>query len=348
MNVVIVYPQTHLNEDMPANLRGVTLYPIKHVENKSLNIYFLKIIAYLFKNAKKIDCLMTFHIFMKAGRIALVYKLFNPKGKSYVKLDIPTYIVDRISDFFKDNSFKSNMKKKLYKAYFNKVNLFSCESRDAYNRIMDDKLLNPYFKDKLIILENGCDDELIKELGVTAKPFNEKENIFITVGRLGTFEKHTELILEALKNTDMNGWIFYMIGPIEDNFKPYIEDFFRQNPHLKESVVFTGPIYNKKTLWEYYCRSKVFVFPSRTESSGIVLYEAKIFKNYIISTPVGAAADVIADGCGCITDMDDPSSLSQKLNSITSGDKNVDVYDNIDTTNLHWSNQVKLLKKIIE
>lgn len=348
LDVTIVYPQTHLNEDMPKTLRGVTFHPVKHGENKSLNIYFLKIISYLFRNARKIDCLMTFHIFMKAGRIALVYKLLNPRGKSYVKLDIPTYVADRISDLFKEQGFKSRIKQRFYKSYFNKVDLFSCESSDAYERIMGDELLRLYFKDKLIILENGCDDELIVGSGIVPKSFAEKENIFMTVGRLGTFEKHTELILGALKNIEMKDWKFYMIGPIEEHFKPYIDTFFLENPHLKDKVIFTGAIYEKKTLWEYYSKAKVFILSSRTESSGIVLYEAKIFHNYIISTPVGAANDVIADGCGCITDMNSPSAMADVMDEIISGNRNIDVYEGIDTSKLYWSNQVKLLKKLIE
>ncbi len=347
-DVTIVYPQTHLNEDMPTTLRGVKLYPIKHAEGKSLDLYFLKVASYLLKNAKKIDILMTFHIFMRAGKIALLYKLLNPKGKSYVKLDIPTYIADRISTFFNDNGAKAKLKKIIYKSYFNKVDLFSCESTDAYNRLLNDQGLNPYFKDKLIILENGCDDQLIGELGVSPRAFNEKENVFITVGRLGTFEKHTELFMQALERTDLKDWVVYMIGPVQEEFEVYVSDFFLRNPQLKDKVVFTGAIYDKKALWDIYCKAKVFVLSSRTESSGIVLYEAKIFKDFIISTPVGASADVIADGCGCITDMNDPAVLSHILSSITAGERKIDVYDNIDVTMLYWSNQVKKLDWIFK
>lgn len=348
VNVTIVYPRTHLNEDMSESIRGIKLHPIQHAEGKNMTLYFLKIVWYLLLNAKKIDTLMTFHIFMKAGRIPLLYKLLNRKGKAYVKLDIPTYVIERVSNFFKEEGFNAKIKKKLYRSYFKSVDLFSCESSEAYNLLVNNSQLGAYFKEKLIILENGCDNLLIEELGVLPRTFDEKENIILTVGRLGTFEKNTELLLEALKDVDFHDWKAYLIGPVREEFEPYVSTFFTENPQLKDKIIFTGAIYDKKTLWEYYSKAKVFVLSSRTESSGIVLYEAKIFKNYIISTPVGASADVIADGCGELTDIADPKPITEILNRITSGEQNVDVYDNIDSTQLYWSKQVRVLSSVIE
>jgi len=345
-NVTIVYPRTESNQNLPDIYRGVHLHPIRHSNNKSSHAYFLKVAMYLIKNAGKIDILMSLYILMKSGRIALLYKLLNPKGISYVKLDIPTYIVERVSAFFKDKGAKAKFKRIFYRAYFKRVDLFTCESSDSFDLLMKDNLLSPYFKNKTILFENGCDDDLIKELGVQNKPFEEKENIFITVGRLGTYEKHTDLLLQGLKNIDFNGWKAYLIGPIKDEFKGYIEDFFNENPHLKEKIIFTGPIYDKKELWEFYNKAKVFILSSLTESSGLVLYEAKIFKNYIVSTPVGAVKDVIADGCGILTDMHDPEVMANILNEITNGNKEINVYDKLDITQLYWSSQVRNVLKL--
>ncbi|MBB4037193.1 glycosyltransferase involved in cell wall biosynthesis [Dysgonomonas hofstadii] len=343
-NVTIVYPQTGSNQNLPGTYRGITLHPIKHGDNKSPHIYFLKVAAYLIKNAKKIDILMSLYILMKSGRIALLYKLLNPKGISFVKLDIPTYMVERVSAFFKDKGAKARFKKIFYRAYFKRVNLFCCESSDSLDLLLKDDL-NPYFRDKTILFENGCDDDLIKELGITTKSFEEKENIFITVGRLGTYEKHTDLLLQGLKNIDFKDWKAYLVGPVKEEFKPYIDKFFKENPLLKEKIIFMGPIYDKKELWEFYNKAKVFILSSLTESSGLVLYEAKFFKNYIISTPVGAASNVIADGCGILTDMHDPQIMANILNEITAKEREINVYDNIDTLKLHWSSQVSSILK---
>ncbi len=344
----IVYPQNETNKDLPESVRGIKLHPITYSGDENLNVYYRKVASYLIRNARKIDMLMTFHILMRSGKFALLYKLLNPKGKSYVKLDIPTYIIDRMSNFFGDNRLKERIKRIAYKAYFKRVDLFSCESSDAYNRIINNPDLASYFNDKLIVLENGCDDEQITELGISPKTFEEKENIILTVGRLGSLEKNTELLLQALKDVQFADWKAYLIGPLQDGFETYVENFFKEHPQLKDKIIFTGAVYDKKTLWEFYNRAKVFVLSSRTESSGIVLYEAKIFNNYIISTPVGASSDVIADGCGIITDIADPKPTTDILNDIISGKREIDVYDNIDTSHLRWSHQVKLLNPIID
>lgn len=343
-DITIVYPRTELNRNLPESHRGVKLYPIEHGANKSSHSFFFKVALYLIKNARKIDILMTLFILMGSGRIALLYKILNPKGISYVKLDIPTYMVERISTFFKDQRIKERLKKQFYIAYFKRVNLFSCETSDAYDLLVNDKQLAPYFKDKTMLLENACDDILIKEIAVEPKPFDQKENIFITVGRLGTKEKRTEFLLEGLKHVKFRDWKAYLIGPINDEFQDYIKNFFEENPSLKDKIEFTGAIYDKKTLWELYSKAKVFILTSSTESSGLVFYEAKIFHNYIVTTHVGAARDVIIDGCGKITDMYDPKILGEILNDITSGKINTDVYNNIDTASLFWSNRIKLLK----
>lgn len=347
VNVTIVYPQNHLNNDLPAEYRGISLYPIKHSKESGLSVYFLKVAGYLFKNARKIDILMTFHIFMRSGRIALLYKLLNRKGKSYVKLDIPLYVIDRVSGFMNDSSIKSRIKQKLYTAFFKRVDLFSCEGSDAYNRLTTDYPLSEYMKHKLILLENGCDPDFIKETGVEPKDFGEKENIFLTVGRLGTFEKHTELFLEALAKVRLNDWKVYMVGPVKEEFEPYVKDFYEKNPLLKDKVVFTGAVYDKKKLFDFYSRSKVFVLTSRTESSGIVLYEAKLYKNYIISTPVGAAHDVITGDNGYIIGHD-PDSLADAMNRIASGEVNIDVYGDMDMSDIYIDNQIKKLKPLFE
>lgn len=77
--------------------------------------------------------------------------------------------------------------------------------------------------------------------------------------------------------------------------------FFMRNPSKKESVFFVGPIYDKKSLWEFYNRAKVFILTSRFEGYPLVLTEAKRFRNYIVSTELDASEDLLENGkYGCL------------------------------------------------
>lgn len=146
------------------------------------------------------------------------------------------------------------------------------------------------------------------------------------------------MLLEALKIVDLQDWKFYLIGPMEANLKADIEKFYYHFPEKRNQVILTGPIYDKKELWEYYNRSKVFVLTSRWESYALVLSEAQRFRNYILSTNVGAFNDITEHGkYGISINQEDVSDLVDKMNSIISNKINIDVYDaNFDTALLSW------------
>lgn len=143
---------------------------------------------------------------------------------------------------------------------------------------------------------------------------------------------------------DLGEWTVCLIGPIEKSFQPHIDTFFERHPEKKNKIIFTGPVYDKKELWEYYNRAKVFVLTSSWESYGLVLNEAKRFRNYLVSTPVGAFAD-LADGdkYGRSIQIDDDSALSGILSDIIQNKIDIDVYQNLDTTYLSWENMLKRL-----
>ena len=100
-------------------------------------------------------------------------------------------------------------------------------------------------------MPNGFDEETLKTLSIVEKDFGHKENIMITVGRLGTYQKNTEMLLNALDLMELRDWKVYLIGSISEDLDFFLKDFFMRNPSKKESVFFVGPIYDKKSLWEF-------------------------------------------------------------------------------------------------
>lgn len=150
-----------------------------------------------------------------------------------------------------------------------------------------------------------------------------KEKIILTVGRIGTYEKNTEMLVEALKLIDkerLAGWQVYLVGEVTDDFKIWYEKEIESKPYLKDFFVLTGHISDRKKLFEIYSKSSVFVLTSRWESWGLVLTEAAHFKNYpIVTDCCDSFREVIMEGIngfGKIIPSEDVTALKEALEEV--------------------------------
>lgn len=323
-------------EDLKFVRRSLTYNPYQRT------LVYLK---YLFQNSSGIDLLMCFHWRFETFVIVMFHRLFNKKGHVYVKLDTSAGIE---WDLSYRNFVSKVVRKWLYKNCLRKVDLFSCETSLAYQNLCRNKDFGKLLKQKLVMMPNSFDELRLKKLGIVGRSYPQKENLMITVGRLGTHQKNTEMLLGALAAVDLEGWMFCFIGPVEKSFQQIINEFFERHPEKRECVEFVGPQYDKKKLWEYYNRAKVFVCTSRWESSGIVLNEAKRFRNYIVSTPVGEAEDLIDEKYGTLINQEDALLLGRILAQIVNGERCIDVYQDYDTRQLSYQNHVEVLVNFLQ
>lgn len=352
--VTIIYPQLKVNKNLPSEYKGVKLTPIQVYGNWNTNpaIRYIPIYQYLRKNAKQIDIFMCFFLDRKSELFTLVYKHYNPNGKIYIKMDINPFKIPAslpTTGYSKKNAVHTWLKKKWYGIVIRHVDLISCETTEAYTRIQNSNLPQFQWGKKLIIVPNGIDEEQIKQMNLGKPSFNEKENIMITVGRLGTEQKNNEMLLRALEQTDLKNWKLYLIGDIKPEAKSVFATYLNRHPEWKDKVIFTGPIYDKKILYSYFNRSKVFLLTSRAEGYAIVYAEAKRFCNYIVSTPVGAVYNVIGNGkYGQTVPQEDDKALAVVLQNIIDGKTNIDVYDDFDVESLSWENQLKTITNLLK
>jgi glycosyltransferase involved in cell wall biosynthesis len=353
MDVHIVYSQTDTNKILPRNVRGAKLIPLKNIFVKSSNEILRNIInmIYILFHASAIDILMQFYFSIPTAIIGIIYKNLNKKGILYIKSDgkmgeWPLLGYYNSIHLKENQRMRTAVKKRLYKAFLGYVDIITVETNIGYNKFCTQRLLNIDLKDKVRLLINGFDKEQFDLCGFEQKEYFEKENIIITVGRLGTYAKNTEMLLKAMEHLDFRDWKIVLIGPIEkveNDFQKSIDDFYLSNARLKEHIFFTGSIYDKNELWGWYNRAKVFVLTSRFESFGHVLVEALWFRNYVLSTDVGASNEIMSYKYGQIIPQDDSVFLSGALQDIINKDSLKTLYDNVDWTNIDisWEKHIK-------
>jgi hypothetical protein len=110
-----------------------------------------------------------------------VYKEHNPSGKVYLKMDMNRFWLSRLQSAH----------------YFGKLiqlcDLISAESGNLY------ELINQRFPFKVELIPNGYYETF------TSGPlcYSDKENIILTAGRLGTFQKQTDILLRAFLDADI-------------------------------------------------------------------------------------------------------------------------------------------------
>lgn len=234
---------------------------------------------YIIKNARKIDVLNIYHLNLSSYFYELAYRLFNRKGRIYLKLDMnPKGLI---------SCLKKNPVGIIKRATIRRADIVSVETTGMLKR------LRKFYGDKILFVPNGGYKEEVKDRAFA------KENIILTVSNLGTYEKATDVLLEAfaqyVKSSSGTDWKLRLAGSIDEGFRPYIDEYFTKYPELKERVTFTGMITDKVKLNEEYERAKIFVLPSLSESFGIVLVEAALKGCFLITSDMVPAGYDVSD-----------------------------------------------------
>lgn len=344
-DVKIVYPRYLNNLELASEHRGVKLIPLLYRSIFSrfslwrhLNFYF-----YLLRNARSIDLLVRFHLNIHTELMSVIYKVFNGKGRVYVKLDFNPNVLRSVEGHRELNptGFPGKL---LAKLFLKSLDFCTCESLGSLELIKKSKFLKLQFGNKLQILPNGFDEEEFGSLGLQEKSFFEKENLIITVARLGAIPKNTEMFLRALSRLNIKNWTVYLIGPIHPDFEETIKLFYEANPDKMDLVKFIGPVMDRQSLFEYYNRAKVFVLTSDWEGYPIVFSEAKRFRNYIVATDLASSKDVVENNkYGVCVPVKDDNQLAVVLDEIISGKRHVDVYGSFKVNEISWENLIRQL-----
>ncbi len=284
-STIVTYKNKNSYDYLENEVKGLKM---EFIPKLKAGRYSLSILWYLFFNAKKIDILHMFHHREKTYLNFLMYKWRNPNGIAFLKSDMGLNSIKENDGFIPKRRSKYAVRGWLFNKVLPKLDVVSVESIEG-NEIVSQKYKE--YKENFLYMPNGVNIEKMYEL-CPPKNFEEKENIILTVGRIGAPEKNNELLLDACEKLDLQDWKVVFVGPIEENFKPKIDIFYKNNPHLKEKVIFKGAIYERAKLYEWYAKSKIFCLTSFAEGFPLVFPEAMAYGNIIVSTPVSSAYEI--------------------------------------------------------
>lgn len=267
---------------------------------------FWDVASFIMTGASQIDVLHLEHLHRNENLIfGFLYKLFNPRGVLYYKLDASPHIMEMLVN--RRRSPLSQLKTWfLHWMMRRRIDLISVESRSNYERLV------AHFRDtseKIMHLPNGY------YLATPPNSVSQKKKQIFTAARLGAEQKATEILLEGFALVaEPEDWRLVLAGPIEEGFQHEVDRLFERYPDLRKRVDFVGYVDDRVRLYQLYAESRVFCFPSRWEGFSHALIEAAYFANYIVATDVGGAADAIAvTGYGRIVPFDDPKALADAL-----------------------------------
>ncbi len=227
-----------------------------------------------------------------------------------------------------------------------KIDLISCETKECFDEIRENGLCNFDISDKLAYIPNGFDEDYLIENNIKVKKFEEKENIMITVGRIGAEQKNNEMLLKVIDKMELKDWKIYIIGSYTKEFKEYCDDFIKNDPDKKDKVILVGNIEDKNLLYDYYNRAKVFLLTSRWEGFAIVYPEALRLGNYIITTDVGGAKDITNNGeIGVVTEIENEEQYKKEILKVIN--KEINLKDKYNQS-LKWSEEKFLWNNIVK
>ena len=337
------------------NLKGeVKGLRIEFIENKGrINFLEKSVLRYIRQHAKEIDVL-NLYIFSKFTFVyGILYKKLNPKGFLFLKLDGYNETFEKNHKIkHSTNYFKNIIFKYLEKQFLKKVDLITIENTLGETLV---KNKYPHIAHKVMYLPVGVNDHfLTQRFGKTFKSFEQKENIILTVGRIGEEIKNNKMMLRALAQTDLKDWKMVFVGAINPEFQKFYNSWIESHPQLKNKLIFAGEIQNREQLYEWYNRAKIFCMTSWKESFCHSIGEALYFGNYIIGTEgIVSMRDLTDNGkYGITLKADDDKAMSQTLQKLINDQtylKNTYLNTvNYAHNNFTWSNIVKRIYNRIE
>lgn len=183
-----------------------------------------------------------------------------------------------------------------------------------------DSLRKLGYQGDYVVMPNGCDLPVTNISDAEKQAIRHRlsiENdipVFIYTGRM-IWYKNIQLILDACLKLKNAGKKFKLImlgfGADENSIKLKIKRY-----GLKDNVIWTGKILDRKQITEYYSVSDLLLFPSVFDTNGLVVREAAACATASLLIYNSCAAEGIKDGETGFFCMESAHSIAKTLSEI--------------------------------
>lgn len=304
----------------------------KYLDNLQINFYESNedIAMYL----QDVDVLMLIGIYEFNLPVINYYRSIKPEGKIYLKLDASMYWMQNLNQVMNEDVID----------ILKKCDLITAESKKVSSYINSVWGLNVKY------YTNGY-YEYFEDENIS---YEDKENIIMFAGVIGSQVKANHILLEAFKNVEnkIGNWKLVLAGNVEEEFLPYLNNYLNENPSIKDKIILPGRL-EKPKLKKLYQKAKVFCLTSVSEGSPNVLPEAIYNGCYFVSTDVGCVFEVIENGkYGSVFPINDIKSLENILALLCNDEdklkENCEQSQKYARENLNWIDICKEIKKELE
>lgn len=289
-------------------------------------------IDFIDRNASNIDLLILRGSDPNNIVMGTIYKQANPSGKIYIGLDANSHWFDRVS-----------YKTQACDEFFPLCDMTATSCREMA------KNLNQKYPWKVEFIPNGYYDFSHSR---PAPDYSKKENIILTVQRIGSDQKRTDILLDAfaLAAPQIPDYKLMLIGSIEPEFQAFIDDYFINHPELKDRVIFVGQITNREELFSYYLRAKIFSLTSDVEGgTPNVIADALYAGCALALTAFDGCFDATNYGkCGECVGLVEEGQLSQALIKLSTSPELITYCQNSYQNGIDNFDMNKIVEKIYE
>lgn len=265
---------------------------------------------YCREHADEIDVLMLFNYGHSTYRTADFIKKYNKNVVVYSKLDMS----DGGFKHFYDGTLLRKIKNinEVFKS--RNVDFFTVENHYYYEILKNVNV----FKNKIAYLPNCVSLLHIPKDFLALSDGSQKENIILTVARIGEPEKNVELLIKSLQCVDrklLDDWKICLVGPVTSEFSEYVASVCDKDDWIKGHVHLIGAVNDRFELYKWYNKSRVFCMTSRSESFCIASVEAMYFGVYPVLTDYGSIAyDVTGNKkYGSVVVQNDPFAFAAEI-----------------------------------